>query len=94
MSIAGVRPLDWIARASAPSAVAWHCTAQSRGLGRCGAGATRARAAWRWAWERAMIMRVSARGQADGYLCARAARAAGERQRGTNTLLRGPGNKT
>ena len=33
--------------------------------------AGRARAAWRWAWERDMIMRVSAQGQAYGYLCAR-----------------------
>ena len=74
ISIAGVRPLDWIARASAPSAVAWHCPAQSRGAARgarCGDGATRACATWRWAWERAMIMRVSAQGQAYGYLCAR-----------------------
>ena len=70
ISIAGVRPLDWIARVRAqrscfarPSAIAWR--------GRCKGGATRARAAWRWAWERAMIMRVSAQGQAYGYLGAR-----------------------
>ena len=54
---------------------AWAWPAQWSGAGAAGL-APRARAARRWAWERAMIVRVIARGQANGsadeYLCARA----------------------
>ena len=76
ISIAGVRPLGWLARVRAKRTCwARACSAQLLGAGAAGL-APRARAARRWAWERAMIVRVSARGQAngcaeDGYLCAR-----------------------
>ena len=61
-SIAGVRPLGWLARVRAQSScLAWACAAQSLG------GAQRGwRQSRRWAWERAMTMRISARGQAKG----------------------------
>ena len=55
-SIAGVRPLGWLARVRAQSScLAWACPAQLLG------GALRGwRQSRRWAWERAMTMRVSA----------------------------------
>ena len=61
-SIAGVRPLGWLARVRAQcSRLAWACPAQLLAAGALG---------WRqsrhWAWERAMIMRISARSQAEG----------------------------
>ena len=66
-SIAGVRPLGWLARVRAQcSRLEWACPAQLlRPLQR----------GWRQsrhlAWERAMIMRNSARSQADGKLSTR-----------------------
>ena len=60
-SIAGVRPQGWLARVRAQcSCLAWACAAQLLGALR---GWRQSR---RWAWERAMTMRVSARGQAKG----------------------------
>ena len=55
-SIAGVRPLGWLARVRAQSScLAWACPAQLLG------GALRGwRQSRRRAWERAMTMRVSA----------------------------------
>ena len=72
ISIVGVRPLDWLARVRAQRSC---LSAQLLGAGAAVWRHARARAARCWAWERAMIVRVSARGQAngraDGYLCAR-----------------------
>ncbi len=59
-SIAGVRPLGWLARVRAQcSCLAWACPVQCLAL----RGWRQSR---RWAWERAMTMRVSAWGQAKG----------------------------
>ena len=79
-SIAGVRPLGWLARVRAQSScLAWACAAQSLG------GAQRGwRQSRRRAWERAMTMRVSAWGQAKGGADGKAnlhAPEAGDRQR-------------
>ena len=66
-SIAGVRPLGRLARVRAQSS----CLAGGRAQRSCLADGARALRSWgqsrRWAWERAMIMRVSARGQAKVY---------------------------
>ena len=62
-SIAGVRPLGRLARACAPSAVAWRGRARRSCLARALRGWRESR---RWPWERAILMRVSARGQAKG----------------------------
>jgi hypothetical protein len=79
-SIAGVRPLGWLARVRAQcSCLAWACPAQLLG------GAQRGwRQSRRRAWERAMTMRVSAWGQAKGGADGKAnlhAPEAGDRQR-------------
>ena len=58
-SIAGVRPLGWLARARARSVQSLGVGVPSARRGRSGAGANHG------AWERAMIMRVSARSQAE-----------------------------
>ena len=80
-SIAGVRPLGRLARACAPSAVAWRGRAQRSCLPRAQRGWRQSR---RWAWERAMTMRVSAWGQAKGGADGKAklhAPGAGDRQK-------------
>jgi hypothetical protein len=75
ISIAGVRPLGWLARVRAQRSCSARACPAGQLLGAGAAGlAPRARAARRWAWERAMIVRVCARranGSADGFLCAR-----------------------
>jgi hypothetical protein len=79
-SIAGVRPLGWLARVRAQcSCLAWACAAQLLGGALWGWRQSR-----RWAWERATTMRVSARGQAKGGADGKAklhAPEAGDRQR-------------
>ena len=66
-SIAGVRPLGWLARLRAQrSCLAWASAQRS-----CWAEMARALRGWgqsqRWAWERAINMRVSARGPGRGW---------------------------
>ena len=81
-SIAGVRPLGWLARVRAQCrCLAWACTAQLLGGALRGSVAPITR---RWAWARAMTMRVSAWGQAKGGADGKAklhAPEAGDRQR-------------
>jgi hypothetical protein len=81
ISIAGVRPLGWLAACARAQRSACRGRAQHNCVARVLRGwrhARAARAARCWAWECTIIVRVSARGQAngsaDGYLGARGAR--------------------